>query len=838
MKKTVLLLVSLAVLQAGPLKVSAQNLDPSFAALTVYAPGFVSSAIEQPDGKIVMTGLYSRVNGAPAFAISRFNPNGTPDAAFQQNVGTATAGYRVRLLSNGQMVLNYNTTAPFTVGGISRQTLLRLNADGTGDASFNLGTGPAFGTSISYIDDYLPLANGQLLVVGGFDHINGVAVPSGIARLTATGAPDPTFNPGTGIDVNNDDLLNVVTLPNGKLLVGGLLSTYNGVTRNGIARLNADGTLDTAFTSPLDVYSEVDDIVVQPDGNILIWGTLNFASGNTKGIVRLLPDGALDPTFNAPANVGGGFVSSYSGDALQLQPDGKVLAINNNASSGLPGVVRLNANGTPDAGFQVGAGPNAAPTTVTLLSTGKILVGGNFTNFSGTYDRPLVQLTSTGAVDATFQPLVQTTGQVVKAVLQPDGKLVAGGTFSEVNGQAVRRLARFNANGTVDASFTNSLSPNDQPVDLVLQPNGNLLVATQGAVVRLLPTGAADASFNASGLAGSFPSRLLLQPDGKVLVGGSLLNNGTLVTPPVVRLLSDGSRDATFAPSGLGASRFQAFHNIALQADGKVLLAASYSPTATGSYNRTLLRLSSTGALDNTFTGAAFNTPAFNTGLNALQVQPDGKILVGGQFSTYGGTARSNVARLNPDGTLDAGFVPPTTTGAVYSLLLQPNNRVLLGGSFSSSSLPRNLARLLPTGAADASFAATAVPNGIVRTLLVQPDGKIVAGGGFTTIGGQTSSALTRLIATDVLTVRAPQAVADRTAAWPVPAHAALTVAPDASAHPQALDLLDALGRPVLHQALSNAAPATLATETLAPGSYLLRVTYAEGTVTRRVQVQ
>ena len=134
--------------------------------------------------------------------------------------------------------------------------------------------------------------------------------------------------------------------------------------------------------------------------------------------------------------------------------------------------------------------------------------------------------------------------------------------------------------------------------------------------------------------------------------------------------------------------------------------------------------------------------------------------------------------------------------------------------------------------------AATAVPNLSVTSVLVQPDGKIVAGGSFTTISGQAAQVLVRLTAANVLHVTAPAAVADRTAAWPVPAHTTLTVAPDASAHPQALDLLDVLGRAVRHQELNSAAPATLVLEYLPVGTYLLRVTYAEGTVTRRVQVQ
>ena len=300
MKKSLLLLITLWTGLASGSLATAQSLDPTFAASTIYAPGTVYSALEQPDGKLVTTGIYTRINGASASAISRFNTNGTLDAVFQQNVGAAPAAYRVRLLPNGQFMLGYSTGTPFTVGGITRQTLLRLNADGTGDAAFTIGTGPGYNGSVSYIDDYLPLANGQLIAVGGFNQLNGVAVPNGMVRLTTTGTVDPTFNAGgLGADIN-DDILSVVALPNGQYLIGGYLNTYNGVACNGLARINANGTLDQTFAPALVAGSEADNIVVQPDGKILISGGLFFSStGQGQGIARLLPNGALDPRLHA-----------------------------------------------------------------------------------------------------------------------------------------------------------------------------------------------------------------------------------------------------------------------------------------------------------------------------------------------------------------------------------------------------------------------------------------------------------------------------------------------------------------------------------------------------------
>lgn len=830
MKRIQLLLTMLTLAPAGWRAATAQTLDPSFSPSSVFAPGLVYSVVEQPDGKRVAAGAFTRVNGTTAINLSRFEANGALDAAFQQNVGAGGNSYRPRLLPNGQIML-ISLGGPITAGGLTRQSVSRLNANGTGDASFNDGTGATINGSTIFVDDELPLANGQTVVVGPFTEFNGVATRS-IVRLTATGAVDPTFSPGQS---TNREIEVIVGLPNGQMLIGGYFRSYNGNPCNGLARLNANGSFDASFAPALGTDSEVLNIVVQPDGKILLAGGLYNVNGADQSVVRLLPNGANDSSFAPPASLTPYSVYSYFGDALQLQPDGKILFISSagGAPAGFSRPGRLNPNGTLDTSYQAGTGPNGLPFSITLLASGQALLAGSFTNFNGTLDRPLVQLSSTGALDASFQPLIQTTGTVTAVVRQADGKLVAGGNFSEINGQVVRRLARFTATGGLDATFTNPSTLDFSVSDLALQPDGRLLLATAGPLRRLLSTGLPDNTFNVAATSPS-ASRVLLQPDGRILVG----TMGTFSTPGLARLLADGSTDNTFVVPGTGSGQLSYFQAFALQPNGKLVVAGTYTPTG-GTAIRTLTRLEATGAMDATFTGSTFgNTTTFGS-LNSLVVQPDGKILVGGRFSDYGGTPRPDLARLNTDGSLDAGFVPPAiTVGVVNKLLLQPNDRILVGGNFSGTGLPNNLARLLSTGQADVSYAATAVPNSTVNALLVQPDGAVVAGGSFTAISGQPSMALTRITATNVLHVAAPQAVADRTEAWPVPAHTTLTVAPDASAHPQSVELVDLLGRPVLRQALTGATPAVLPLETLRAGAYLLRVTYAEGLVVRRVQVQ
>ncbi|MCI1187599.1 T9SS type A sorting domain-containing protein [Hymenobacter sp. DH14] len=805
----------------------AQTLDPGFARPTLYSPGFVYSALEQPDGRKVLTGSFARVSGTATSSVVRLNADGTIDAAFQQNLGATSNVYRVDRQSNGQLLLtSFTTTATLMAGGISRNTILRLNADGTGDATFDAGAGTNTASSGSSVDFSLPLPNGQVLATGGFNSFNGTPA-NNIVRLNATGSIDATFNPGTGPD---DYIGTSALLPSGKYLIAGYFSSYNGVTNPAVARLNADGSPDRTFASALPTGSSVDNFAVQPDGRIVVAGYFPYATV-TNGLLRLNADGSLDNTFNSSATPGSA-VYSYYGHGIEIQPDGKILTAKHDGTANLP-IARLNSNGTPDASFAP-AISSFNLYSMTLLANGKVLAAGRGSQFGSRPNNGLLQLNTDGTLDPSFLPSFQSVGVIGNVVRQADGKLIVSGNFSEVSGQPVNLLARFNPDGTLDATYIGGATLLSMPQDLALQADGRLLVLYSNSVQRLLVSGAADNSFagNSLNFSSATADRLLVQPDGRILVAGQPLNSSY---PAIVRLLADGSQDGSFSPAfGSGVDRMSVIRTLALQADGRIVVAGTFVP-ATGTSSSVVRRLDAGGAFDATYSSTTILSGIAAGTVNSIALQADGKAVVGGQFSNVG----ANVARLTTTGTLDATFAGPSfASGSVSKVLIQPNGRILLGGLFTSVSLPANLARLLATGAADASFAATAVPSSTVRALLVQPDGSIVAGGNFITVNGQPAGGLARIIVPNVLAALASTAVAARTEAWPVPAHTTLTVAPDASAHPQALDLIDGLGRLVRHQEFSTAAPAQLALENLPVGTYLLRVTYAEGVVTRRVQVQ
>ncbi|MGY3087875.1 putative delta-60 repeat protein [Hymenobacter sp. UYAg731] len=831
----------------------AQTPDPTFTSpLSLYTTGQVYYlGPQQADGKRVVGGYFSRVNGAAATGnLIRLDDTGVLDAAFSQNVGAVYGASQVLGLSAGQYLLAGGGNT-LTAAGLTRTELLRLNANGTPDASFSVGVGPVTsGGNFAAGQVFAVQSDGKILVAGSFEQYNGVAA-AGMVRLNANGSVDPSFNAGTGLDPTTAYPTSMVVQADGKILLGGEFDAFNGQPTAGLVRLNANGSVDASFTPPLLRYTYVEGLIVQPDGKVLMNGYLNLLGSATQyaGVARLLPSGALDPNFVTSNFLDGDVSTSTSEPAMLLQPDGKIIVGGNFTNAVGNRVARLNPDGTSDLTFQVGTGPNVAPATLGLQANGTVLVGGGFGAFNNV-EQPLVRLTAAGGLDAAFAPRLQNAGSASALALQPDGKVLLGGDFTELNGQAVHRLVRLQPGGALDAGFVAATGVLPASVtSLALQPNGKVVVGTNAGVSRYEASGSPDAGFtpfvSGTGYYVAGVTGLALQADGRVLVAGSLSGtaNGTTING-LARLTTTGTVDPSFVrnvndPVVGTAAMADA---VLVQADGRIVVAGRYRASTTSVYR--VVRYGSTGALD-----AAFNSTV-NYGFNAstslgrvlaLAQQADGKLLVGGSFNQVDGAQRYNVARLTTDGNLDASFTSPAfISGTVRTLTVQPNGRVLLGGSFSTVSTPArsNLARMLDNGQLDATFGSTANTNSQVRAVVVQPDGAILLAGSFTTVGGQARVGVARITAANVLHVAAPAAVAARTATWPVPAHDQLHIAPDFSARPLSLELLDALGRPVRQQPVTSAAEQTMGVASLPAGVYLLRVNYAAGTVTRRVAVQ
>jgi uncharacterized delta-60 repeat protein len=335
-----------------------------------------------------------------------------------------------------------------------------------------------------------------------------------------------------------------------------------------------------------------------------------------------------------------------------------------------------------------------------------------------------------GSMDSTYTPTVN--GTVYALAVQTNGQAVIAGNFYTVNGTSKGNLARLYADGSLDSTFLNGLSGASGTIyALVPQSDGHIVIAgnfssvngsTRYGVARLNANGTLDGSFVPTNSSGYYNYAAAVQSDGKVIVGGS----GSLS-----RLNADGTTDSTFY-SGLSQPTVYA---IAVQADGKILVGGYFS-SYVGVTRNNLARLNADGSVDVTFlnglTGASSN-------VRCIQIQADGKILIGGDFTVVNNTSRTHVARLTTTGALDAGFSPTTISGSsVYALAVQPDNSIVIGGSFSDyyynnglSTYSYNIARLYADGTMDNTFICSNGLYAMTYTLGLQSDGEILAGGNF-----------------------------------------------------------------------------------------------------------
>lgn len=383
------------------------------------------------------------------------------------------------------------------------------------------------------------------------------------------------------------------------------------------------------------------------------------------------------------------------------------------------GVIGMNAaaqTGSADA-FDPNADWHAYACAV--QPDGKVLVAGPFTHVGGVA-RPagIARLNADGTLDTGFDPpIIGGTAQVYALAALPDGKVLIAGSFNGVGAYPIHRLARLNADGTPDTTFS-------------AEPN-------------------------------SIVSAMALLPDGKIMILGAFtsLASGLMTREHVARLNADGSVDASFIPppnTGLTC--------LAMQTDGKVIV-GGYGTI--GGVARTVARLNADGTLD-----PAFAEPGVNSVVDCLTLQPDGKAIIGGGF-THVVVSRPGLARLNADGTRDDGFAPTLTgnTNGVFvsTAALQTNGQVIIGGQFASvNSVTRNrIARLQSGGALETSFNPNS--GGNIWCSALQADGKAVVSGVFQheslphlLIGGAQRNRIARLFndgATSVLTINSQNTV-------------------------------------------------------------------------------
>jgi uncharacterized delta-60 repeat protein len=360
-------------------------------------------------------------------------PNGTLDTGFNPFPSENANIFAAARQPDGKIIM----------GG--SHWIFRLNISGSQDATFTGGVN-------GWISTITLQPDGNVIIGGHLTTYNGTPI-NHLARLNANGSLDTSFNLGTGV---NDQVLTTALQSDGKIVVGGDFTSYNGIGRNRITRLNADGSLDSGFNSGTGADSTINTLAIQPDGKIIIGGEFDSFNGTTRiHITRLQANGSLDSAFNQGTGASGLilYASSYSKptiNASTLLPDGKIIIGGFfNFYNGIPinSIARMNSDGSLDTSFNPEMVANSWIRDIALQPDGKIIISG--INYSTYNEIPITRLNADGSLDASFNPGNGASG-FWTAVLQPDGKIVIGGDFTSFNGLPRNRIVRLNADGSLD----------------------------------------------------------------------------------------------------------------------------------------------------------------------------------------------------------------------------------------------------------------------------------------------------------------------------------------------------------------------------------------------------
>ena len=337
-----------------------------------------------------------------------------------------------------------------TYNGAQANRIVRLNADGTIDQSFVGASG--FDASVRWIT---PTAaqTANVYVGGDFTTYNGVP-KARIVRLDGNGTLDPTFATGTGFD-NTVDVIALSGAGTGAVYVGGAFSTYNGRPANRLVRLNADGTVDQGFVTGTGFDDTVLTVVPAADGSgdVYVGGAFTHYKGvEAMRIVRLDSNGNINLAFPTTT----GFDNTVRNMALADDRSGNLYAVGdftNYKGIRAIGAARLNSSGLLDLSFVTGIGFNNAVFSVVPAGdgTGQLYVGGAFTNYNGTEVNDLVRLAQNGGRDFSFATGAGFNDTVFKILPTGDGSgdVYVGGQFTQYQGTLRGRFVRLASTGAL-----------------------------------------------------------------------------------------------------------------------------------------------------------------------------------------------------------------------------------------------------------------------------------------------------------------------------------------------------------------------------------------------------
>ena len=745
----------------------------------------------QSDGKILLSGFSNE-----DFALVRYNSDGTLDASFSgdgiviTNIGNEDYASGVAVQADGKILVAGST---WLGNGNGNFALVRYNPDGSLDTSFS-GDGIVT-ADIDYRDQGIGITlqnDGKIIVVG---ECNG---DFAVVRYNTNGSLDTSFSED-GIVTTNvsnyDSAWSAMVQSDGKIIVAGYVN--GGIDqpfsmqsdrilvkeRDGnfaLIRYNFDGSLDTSFgnggvvTTDFGYNDIAFGIALQSDGKI-------FLSGGSNGdfaLARYNADGTLDRSFDCVSDTIAPTVTSFSpvDGVLGVTVERDIVLTFNEAIQRGSGTIAIHsgsATGAIVASYDVATSHNLTITGNTLAINPVADLTSATHYFVTVSDGSVQDLAGNSYAGTASYDFTTSDGRIITdfggssfgfgMAIQSDGQILMTGTS---NGDFA--VARYNQNGSLDTTFdtdgkvTTDFGGYDFGIDVGVQSDGKFFVAgyknDSGVVLACYNRdGSLDVHFGTRGkvvsdLVDMYHSHtsMALQSDGKILVAGGI--NGDFA---LARYTIDGTLDVTF--NGNGEVTTDLGYNdqsgsVAVQSDGKILVAGSSRYYSYSDSDFALVRYNSNGTLDAGFgTGGKVTTDFDGMGDHGhgMAIQSDGKILVVG-MEGIAHNDRFAVARYNIDGTLDMTFSGDgkVTTdlggGLGFGVTVQSDGKILVAGYANqdgpfaigdNSNCDFGLVRYDTDGTLDSTFGAGGKVvtdfggTEFATSVALQSDGKIVLSG-------------------------------------------------------------------------------------------------------------
>lgn len=704
----------------------------------------ITTVLPLVNGKVFIAGVFTAYKSESISRVGMLNADKSLDMSFVSGSGANDIVWVSALQADGKIIIGGDFTE---YNGQIRNKIARINADGSLDTSFTIGTGAG---SISAVKSIVLQADGKILV-GGYFNSNDQTVIR-LVRLNTDGSLDASFSVAevagsiSALAVQADE----------KILVGGSFLQFNGSSKKRLVRLNSDGSTDTTFAVADGPNDSVECIAVNNQGKIFIGGRFTtFNQQSKRGIIGLNEDGSVNTSFNVGTGLLFGWVR-----AIVIKEDGKViiggdLSSYNGSETGA--AIQINIDGTLDTEFQLGSAEFGAY-SIKIGQEGKIFIAGRFKMYGGLVENHITCRNSNGSRNTLFDngPGTGADNGIRSTVVQPDGKIIIGGSFNYYNGVLKNRIARLNVDGSNDNTFLTGLGFNSDVLLVLLQPDGKIIVSGYftkykglpvDPVVRLNTDGSLDTSFNFNlpfEMENVYISRAVIQPDGKIILGEQFVESFDLPNPfiNICRLKATGALDTNFNSQALE----RGVTGILLQPDGKIIVAYS---NINLDDNIFIQRLNSNGSIDTSFAVLPVSTLNF---CSNMVLQSDGKIVLSGGVYTDG-VFTNKVLRINADGTLDSSFSEIVLgEKKIYKLWLQPDDKMLATGDFETfDGFPtKGFVRINQNGSVDTTFNCGEGANNGINSVSFQGS-KIIISGLFTAYDNIGRNGISRINSTGFL---------------------------------------------------------------------------------------